>query len=220
MIRGRTVGRTGGRALLAVGIVLTVRPPDRLSAQTSVHLSAGARYSTTLVHDSIGANRIEAGLGIAPALVLSVGTPLNERWGVEAQLDFSTSGLEPSFDGATTDLGAVGTLAFAVVVRRAITGPLTAQAGIGALKYLPATEQGIFRNGAGSLAPLGMLGATCALPVGRGGGRGRFDLALEARYDFHRFTTPALTAEGLDGRRSVHRVALAVRAGWGAGAAR
>ncbi|MGH7646020.1 MAG: hypothetical protein ACREMR_10605, partial [Gemmatimonadales bacterium] len=192
--------------------LLTVRPPDLLSAQTSVHLSAGARTSSTLVHDSIGADRIEAGLGIGPAFSLSVGTPLDERWDVEALLDFSTNAVEPSFDGATTDLGNVGTLAFAVVVRRAIAGPLTAQAGIGGLTYLPATERGIFRDGAGSLSPLAMLGATCVLPIG-GAGR-RYDLAVEARYDFHRFTTPALAAEGFDGPRSVHRVAVAVRASW------
>ncbi|MGH7417947.1 MAG: hypothetical protein ACREKB_09245 [Candidatus Rokuibacteriota bacterium] len=213
MIGGRAVWRTGGRALLVVGGLLTFRPPDRLTAQVSVHLSAGARYSSTLVNDSIGADRIEAGLGIAPALSLSVGTPLEERWSVEALLDYSTSGLEPSFDGATTDLGNVGTLTFAVVVRRTIAGPLTAQAGIGGLTYLPAAERGIFRDGAGSLSPLAMLGATCALPIG-GAGR-RYDLAVEARYDFHRFTTPALAAEGFDGPRSVHRVAVALRAGWG-----
>jgi hypothetical protein len=208
--------RPGGRALIAAGLLaLMVRPADRLSAQVSVHLSAGARYTSTLVHDSIGANRIDAGLGIGPAFTLSVGTPLDERWSVEALLDFSTSGLEPSFGGATTDLGAVGTLAFAVVVRRTIVGPLAGQVGIGALQYLPAEERGIFRDGPGALSPLGMLGATCALPFGLTGGR--YDLAVEARYDFHRFTTPALTAEGLDGRQSVHRVALAVRAGWGTG---
>jgi len=202
--------RPGGRALIAAGLLaLMVRPVDRLSAQVSVHLSAGARYTSTLVHDSIGANRIDAGLGIGPAFTLSVGTPLDERWSVEALLDFSTSGLEPSFGGATTDLGAVGTLAFAVVVRRTIVGPLTGQAGIGALQYLPAEDRGIFQSGAGTPAALAILGATYRLPI-----TARYGLALEARYDAHRFSTPALAETGFD-PRWVHRVAVAVRAGGG-----
>lgn len=194
-------------ALGAAALFLVTLPPDRLSAQVSVHLSAGARYTSTLVHDSIGANRIDAGLGIGPAFTLSVGTPLDERWSVEALLDFSTSGLEPSFGGATTDLGAVGTLAFAVVVRRTIVGPLTGQAGIGVLKYLPSEDQGIFRSGTGAPAALATLGVAYRLPITT-----RYSLALEARYDAHRFTTPALAEAGFE-PRWVHRVAVAARGG-------
>ncbi len=193
--------------MLGAVVLLSGYPPIRLAAQVSIHLSAGARYTSTLVHDSIGANGIDAGLGIGPAFTLSVGTPLDERWGVEALLDFSTSGLEPSFGGATTDLGTLATLAVGVVVQRSIAAPLTARVGIGALKHFPSEDRGIFRDGAGTPAPLAMLALAYRLPV-----LTRYALALEARYDAHEFRTPALDETGFD-PRWVHRLAVAIRGG-------
>ena len=201
------VGPTAGRTLLALGVLLTAHPPDRLSAQISIHVSAGARYTSTLVHDSLGIDAIATRPRIGPAFTAGVSTPLEERWSVEALLDFSTSGLESSFDGATTDLGTLGTLAFAVVVQRSITGPLAARVGIGVLKELPSEDQGIFRSGAGTPAALATLGVAYRLPITM-----RYGLALDARYDAHRFSTPALAEVGFE-PRWVHRVAVAVRAG-------
>jgi hypothetical protein len=43
----------------------------------------------------------------------------------------------------------------------------------------------------------------------------RYRLALDLRYDVHRFDTPALRAVGFDEGRAVHRVALAVRTAMG-----
>jgi hypothetical protein len=193
--------------VLGAVVSLTAYPPIRLSAQVSVHLSAGARYTSTLVHDSLGVDAIDTRPRIGPAFTAGVSTPLEERWSVEALLDFSTSGLESSFDGATTDLGSLGALAFAVVVHRRIAGPLTARLGVGALKYLPGEDEGIFRSGAGTPAALATLGVAYRLPI-----TVRYGLALDARYDAHRFSTPALAEVGFE-PRWVHRVAVAVRAG-------
>ncbi len=55
-----------------MAITLTARPADRLSAQVSVHLSAGARYTTTLVSDSI-ITKFSVRPAIAPALALNDG---------------------------------------------------------------------------------------------------------------------------------------------------
>src|SRR5439155_371728 len=92
-----------------------------------------------------------------------------------------------------------------------------AGAGVGGLKYLPAGETGIFRSGAGGV--LGLAGAVVSYAPPRVGGR--WQLGIEARYDVHRFITPALRSEGFTSARTVHRIALALRAGRGraAGAA-
>jgi hypothetical protein len=80
---------------------------------------------------------------------------------------------------------------------------------------LDATLTGLRREEAGELVDLGgvtTLSFTVALrrrlvpDLGR-----RYRLALDLRYDVHRFNTPALRAVGFDEGRAVHRVALAVR---------
>ncbi len=96
-------------------------------------------------------------------------------------------------------------------MRRHLRSWLSARASLGALKYLPASETGIFSLGSGSLAPLGGLAVEAAPPFGA-----RWGLAFETRVDLHRFITPALRAEGFQDSRRVVRVALGVRAGLGA----
>ena len=209
----RAVGRSGGRAVLIMAVVLTARPADRLPAQVSVHLTAGARYTTTMVTDSIVAPfRVRP--AIAPALALTVGTPVDTtgRWTVEAVLDWSHSDLQRhDADGSTQSLGGLGTLGLSVGLRRHLLPWLSARASVGGLKYLPAIETGIFGLGSGSLFALGGIAAEVAPPFGA-----RWGLAFETRADVHRFITPALRAEGFQTSRPVIRVALGVRAGLGA----
>jgi hypothetical protein len=55
-----------------------------------------------------------------------------------------------------------------------------------------------------------MLGVSWGPTVAR-----RYRLALDLRYDVHRFITPALRDVGFTESRVVHRLALALRAGIG-----
>ena len=81
---------------------------------------------------------------------------------------------------------------------------------VGGLKYLPSEEIGIFREGGGAIAPLGVVSVLYGLPVGaRNKPR---PLWLEARYDIHGFTTAALKNDGFTASQIVHRVALLLRA--------
>src|SRR5260370_34390478 len=97
-------------------VTVTARPPARLSAQVSVHLSAGARYTTTLVRDSI-VTKFSVRPAIAPALALTVGTPLDTtgEWTVEAVIDWSHSDLgRHDQDGSTPSLGGLGAIGEAI----------------------------------------------------------------------------------------------------------
>jgi len=205
--------RTVGRAVLIMAVTLSARPVDRLSAQVSVHLSAGARYTTTLVRDSIVTN-FSVRPAIAPALALTVGTPIDTtgKWTVEAILDWSHGDLvRHDADGSTQSLGGLGTLGVSVGMRRHLLSWLSARASVGGLKYLPASQTGIFGLGSGSLFPLGGVAVEAQPPFGE-----RWGLAFETRADIHRFITPALRAEGFQDSRPVIRVAVGVRAGLGA----
>lgn len=204
--------RGSGRAVLGLALGLSARPAGRLSAQVSVHLSAGARYTTTLVSDSIVTN-FSVRPAIAPALALTVGTPIDTtgKWTVEAILDWSHGDLvRHNQDGSTQSLGGLGTLGLSVGMRRHLLSWLSARASVGGLKYLPASETGIFGLGSGSLFPLGGLAVEASPPFGA-----RWALAFETRVDLHQFITPALRAEGFQDSRRVVRLAVGVRAGLG-----
>jgi hypothetical protein len=199
-----------GRLALATGLLFA--PLAGLSAQVSVRLSAGARYTTTLVRDSI-VTKFSVRPAIAPALALTAGTPLDTtgKWTVEAIIDWSHSDLvRHDQDGSTQSLGGLGTISVSVGMRRRLQSWLSARASVGGLKYLPASQSGIFSLGGGSLFALGGLALQAEPPFGA-----RWGLAVETRLDLHRFITPALRAEGFQDSRPVVRVALGLRAGLG-----
>jgi hypothetical protein len=209
---GRSDGRTVGRALAVT--LLFVSPTVRLSAQVSLQAAAGLRYTSALVHDSIVAP-FDVRPALAPALAVSAATPLNDPWSAVATLDFSWSRLERhDQDGTTVDLGGLGALAVTVGVARRLAPGLVAVAAIGGLGYVPASDRGIFAQGAGGVTPLGALGVSYAPPLGGGAGR---RLALRAGYDIHRFLTPALRNEGFTTGRTVHRATVAVQWSFGGG---
>ena len=183
-----------------------------LRAQLSLHAALGARYSSALVHDSIVAP-FDLRPALAPALAITATSRTAGPWAAQATFDLSTSTLQRHDAGATADLGRVSTLAVTVGVQRRLPAGLAAAARVGGLKYLPADDTGIFRSGAGGV--LALAGAALSYaPPGAVAGPWRF--GVEARYDMHRFITPALRAEGFTSGRVVHRIALALEAGWGA----
>ena len=207
--RFRTVRRLGGQV---VGLVLAAAPPSPLTAQVTIQPSIGLRYSTTIVHDSIVAP-FDLRPAMAPALAITATSRTAAPWAAQATFDFSTSSLQRHDAGATADLGRVSTLAVTVGVQRRLPAGLAAAARVGGLKYLPADDTGIFRSGTGGV--LALAGAALSYaPPGAVAGPWRF--GVEARYDMHRFITPALRAEGFTSGRVVHRIALALEAGWGA----
>jgi len=189
---------------------LAAQPPNRLTAQVSFHISVGARYSTTLVHDSI-VTGFDVRPSIAPALLVTVREELRPAWSVDGTLDVTPSSLRRHENGNSFEAGSATTIAFTVGLRREISYGLSARAGIGALKYA-AAETGMFREGTGGLLPLGTVAATYQPSFGA-----RRRLAFEARYDLHRFITPALKSQGFKDSRPVHRLALLVRLGWAPG---
>jgi len=207
--RFRTVRRLGGQV---VGLVLAAAPPSPLTAQVTIQPPIGLRYTTTIVHDSIVAP-FDLRPAMAPALAITATSRTAAPWAAQATFDFSTSSLQRHDAGATADLGRVSTLAVTVGVQRRLPAGLAAAARVGGLKYLPADDTGIFRSGTGGV--LALAGAALSYaPPGAVAGPWRF--GVEARYDMHRFITPALRAEGFTSGRVVHRIALALEAGWGA----
>jgi hypothetical protein len=196
----------GGWAVGTLILVsLSAYPPIRLSAQVSLHAAVGARYTTSLVHDSIVVP-FDVRPAIGPALAIGISERSQGSWTPNATLDVSWSALQRHESGATAKITALTTVAFTVGLRHDVGQGLAGRVGLGVLKYLPSEKTGLFRSGSG-LSALGtasldwMPAATAQRGIG-----------LSLQYDVHRFTTAALHAEGFTSPQLVHRVSLAVRA--------
>src|SRR5438105_5386284 len=104
----------GGSLKRAVGILwlagLIAYPSNRLTAQVSIHASLGARYSTTLVKDSVVVP-IELQPTLAPVVQLSVRDAFPGRWTGDAMLDVSHAGLDGGESGRTVSAGSVMSIA-------------------------------------------------------------------------------------------------------------
>jgi hypothetical protein len=195
-----------------LSLLLSIVPSFPLSAQVSFHVALGARYSSTLVHDSV-VTPFDLRPALAPAFLVSVRDELRPGWSADVTLDVAPSGMRrvESDGSGSFDAGSFTAVAFTVGLRRQFAPGVSARAGVGGLRYL-ADQSGVFREGSGGIFPLGSLAATYAapLPFAR-----KHQLEVEARYDIHQFITPALRTEGFNASRRVHRVALLVRMGWG-----
>jgi len=184
----------------------------RLPAQVSFHLALGARYSSTLVHDSV-VTPFHLRPALAPALLLSVRDELRPGWSADATLDISPSGLRRHEGNGSFDAGSFTAIAFTVGLQRHFAAGVSARVGVGGMKYA-ASQTGVFREGSGGILPLGTVATTYALPLPFAR---KHQLEVEARYDIHQFITPALRTEGFTAARPVHRAAILVRMGWGGG---
>ncbi len=194
-----TLGRGGAALVLAL-----TAPCAGAGAQVAVHVSAGARYSGTLVHDSI-VTAIAVRPDLAPVIGMSVRLPEHRGWAGGVMLDVGWSSLRRHEGGASVDLGGLTTFSFAVALRRSLWAGFGARVTAGGLAYMPARESGLFRGGAGELFPL--LGA--AVDWAPAAGR---RWSVELRADAHRFLTRALRDAGFTEHRLVPRLSLAVRA--------
>jgi len=181
-------------------LALTGQPTNRLTAQVSFHFSAGPRYTTTMVHDSI-VNPFDLRPALAPALLLSVRDELSPGWSADVTLDLTHAGLRRYETGGTFDAGSFTALAFTVGLRHLVKPHVTARVAAGGLKYA-ADAAGVFRQGNGGLFPVAALGMTYDIK--------RFE--IDARYDVHRFSTPALRSVGFTDARPVHRFSVTVSA--------
>jgi hypothetical protein len=172
----------------------------------------GARSSSTLVHDSV-VTPFDLRPTLAPVLLVSAGDELRPGWSADVTLDVSPSGMRRHEGSGSFDAGSFTTVAFTVGLRRHFARSASARVGVGGMRYL-ASQTGVFREGTGGIFPVGSVGATYAptLPFAQ-----KHQLEIEARYDIHKFITPALRAEGFASGRPVHRVAVIVRMGWGGG---
>lgn len=178
----------------------------RLGAQTSLHASVGARYTSTLVHDSI-VTPLDVRPDVAPTLTGAVDLPLSDPWKLELLADLSTSTLRRhDAGGGAAPITRLWMLGVSVGLRRQLKPWLEGRAAVGGLKYLPAASIGLFSAGSGGVMPYGSVALDAAPAV-----LAQRRLALEVAADVHRFLTPALRNTGFTDARVVYRLSVGMR---------
>jgi len=180
-------------------------PSGRLAGQLSLHASLGARYSTTLVKDSVVVP-IELQPTLAPVVQLSVRDAFPGPWTGDLTLDISHAGLDRRESGSSVSAGSATNVALTLGLRRSLGRGVAARLGFGGLIY-SASAPGVFNQGNGGLMPLVSLAGVYAPPIAASHG-----LEVSVQYDLHRFMTPALRSIGFNRPRPVHRIAIAVSA--------
>jgi hypothetical protein len=188
----------------AVGILV----PAALTAQTTstFYARGGATWSSKLVQDQIVNDDISTTPAVALTLVAGGGVVAFPRYLVDLELQFTTGSYSAETEGqGSTNLGTLRTLSGTL----GLNGPLISpnwrwRAGMGLLSYLPSEKEGMFLRG-GPLSFLIGAGVDYRRPVS-----GSLDLMVSLRYDFHRFTTDELQAQGFSQTQQVHRIGLTV----------
>jgi len=129
------------------GALLLLALPARLPAQLTFTFSAGARYSTVLVHDQI-VTPFAVRPALAPALSVTAAMPLDQPWNVSAVLDVSTGEVRREDQGGGTQpITHLTTAALGLGLSRALKPWLDGSLRIGVLKYLPSEDLGLFQDG-------------------------------------------------------------------------
>lgn len=192
------------RLFLFLPLLLAAAP---LSAQTHYYARLGPVYSTRIVRDVLY-EPVVTKPGLAPTLFAGFGVPFgsNYRGGVEVSL--GRAGLSTSTpdtpNAPSTDLGGVWQGSAMVMMDAPIRSRLRGRAGIGAIRYMPSDDDGMWAQG-GTTRMLFGAGLDYEMPASSS-----WNVMLSARYDYHRFTTAELRSRGFRLEQPVNRLSLSV----------
>lgn len=187
-------------------LFLAARPAGPLTAQVSWTGRLGATYTSAMVTDRLGTEKITLAPGISPALNIEASLPLHTKTPLDASLglQITTGTLRRTAGGSTSDLGTMRTFALTAGVRAKFMGPVTWRAGAGILSYATSEKTSIFQDGAPTRL-LAMAGMEYRRPLTRG-----YTFSGLIGYDIHGFTTEQLKSSGYSGSQAVSRVTLSV----------
>jgi hypothetical protein len=189
--------------MMLLAVLLSAGAPG-LTAQTDYYARVGAVGASNLLRDVI-ISEITVRQSIAPMLALGGSLPIGPkgyRAGVEGT--FASGKYHSSQGEARTDLGTLRTGTLLASVQGPVVRPIRWRVGLGAIRYWPSDKEGIFLLG-GTTRFLAGAGLDYRQAVLRG-----WDLMGSLGYEFHRFTTEELRAQGFSQTQSVNRFALSV----------
>lgn len=184
-------------------MLLTGAAPG-LRAQTEFYARAGAIGASNLLHDVI-VTEVTLRQSVAPMIALGGSLPIGAH-GYLANLEatLASGKFHRSEDGSSVSVGTLRTATLVLGLEGPIWRNVRWRAGLGAIQYWPADDEGIFLSG-GTTRFLVGAGADYRRPV-----LASWDLMTSLRYDFHRFRTGTLETRGFSQTQGVNRVSLSV----------
>lgn len=175
-----------------------------VAGQVSFSVFAGVRRSSVLAHDVI-VNAFDVRPALAPAFSVTAAMPLDLPWRASAGLDVSTSDVRrEDVGGGTQAITHLTTAALTLGLSRSLAPWLSGSIRVGALKYLPSQDLGLFQDG-GPFFPFAQVAFDLSPSFAS-----RYGVGLEVNGDVHKFITDALRVEGFSEARPVLRLALGV----------
>jgi hypothetical protein len=191
------------RPILLLALFLTGAAP-RLPAQTEYYARVGAVGASNLLHDVI-VDEIDIRQSIAPMIAIGGSLPVGPRgYRVNLEAAFASGKFHRREGGADFDLGTLRTASLILGLEGPIWQTFRWRAGLGAIQYWPADDEGIFLTGSATRFLAG-AGADYRRPV-----LAKWDLMTSLRYDCHRFRTGTLEARGFSQAQGVSRFSLSV----------
>lgn len=195
------------RKFLVLMVSLVTAAP--LAAQTHYYARLGPVVSTRILRDVLY-EPVVTKPGVAPTLFAGFGVPFGGggkyRGGIE--ISMGRAGLRTSTPDSPSapdaDIGSVWLGSAMVTMDAPIRSRFRGRAGIGALRYMPSDDDGMWAQG-GTTRILFGAGLDYEMPA-----TSSFNIMISARYDYHRFTTPELQSRGFRLEQPVNRLSLSV----------
>lgn len=185
-------------------VLLLTGAARELGAQTEYFARVGAIGASNLLRDVI-ISEVTLRQSIAPMIALGGSLPLGGR-GFRADLEgtLASGKFHRSQDGVSANVGTLRTITLMLGLDGPIWSSVRWRAGLGAIRYWPSDDAGIFLSG-GTTRALAGGGIDYRRPVLRG-----WDLMTSVRYDFHRFKTGTLESRGFGQSQGVSRISLSL----------
>ncbi|HEU4799689.1 MAG TPA: hypothetical protein VFS94_03575 [Gemmatimonadales bacterium] len=178
-----------------------------LSAQTHYYARLGPVFSTRIVRDVLF-EPVVTKPGLAPTLFAGFGVPFGSKYRGGIEVSLGRAGLSASTpdtpNAPSTDLGGVWQGSAMIMMDAPIRSRLRGRAGIGAIRYMPSDDDGMWAQG-GTTRVLFGAGLDYEMPASTA-----WNVMISARYDFHRFTTTELRSRGFRLEQPVNRLSLSV----------
>ncbi len=193
------------RSLLALAVLAVTAAP--LAAQTHYYARLGPVFSTRILRDVLY-EPVVTKPGLAPTLFAGFGVPFGGKYRGGVEVSLGRAGLSTSTpdtpNAPSSDIGGVWLGSAMVMLDAPIRSRLRGRAGIGALRYMPSADDGMWAQG-GTTRMLFGAGLDYEMPASSS-----FNVMISARYDYHRFTTEELRSRGFRLEQPVNRLSLSV----------
>jgi hypothetical protein len=193
------------RFIIVLASLLVTAAP--LAAQTHYYARLGPVFSTRILRDVLY-EPVVTTPGLAPTLFAGFGMPFGGKYRGGIEISMGRAGLSTSTpdtpNDPSTDIGSVWLGSAMVMMDAPIRQRLRGRAGIGAIRYMPSADDGMWAQG-GTTRMLFGAGLDYEMPASNS-----FNVMISARYDYHRFTTAELRSRGFRLEQPVNRLSLSV----------